>query len=624
MSREPHAEGQYLDLHAQQHADKSFLGGSGVSSRAGLFFFIGVLAVGAFAGLYYYVDQRMARSLSAWNDAQRIAGSVSELSRAIDDVRVYDRRVRDNRDATSAQAHRRAIDRVAVALDSIQGSPHALDLRDSMITTRDAFAEYGVEFSAMIENQTVLGVSENTGLRAQLGDAADNVRDTLTANELDALIADFEVINALAEQEIAADDAAGGDRGYDALNGLIARSLVDDTIKAQLGELLVRHGNVLDALLDTRARLGLVPQSFDDILDYVGPSLRALSDFSAQFGRAAPAAFERERQMMRRLIAGGSAGIVLSLILAGIVLIRSLSSPMRKLADATAHLVDGDHTAVVPLRGNTNELGNMARALDIWLDNLVELDHLRTELDDLRMRSALGAIAEAVDTTDAALEGEDHEDAPVTPQPGLPPEISAAQLIERSAVAQNSSIGSASKQLSQYSDYVTAAARDVERTETLIRVLADASHDISELETCVAGVRDEANLLVFRAPNRPGPGDDRDTLVYLKDERGDTPGTAAGGVPDGRRFDAIRETVARAERLVSSVRTSLDKVSEVAQEIASTASVEALEATNKLLSQSEYLQNMLDDLVQKMGPVAGENTSRPMMKPLKHNADSED
>ena len=40
----------------------------------------------------------------------------------------------------------------------------------------------------------------------------------------------------------------------------------------------------------------------------------------------------------------------------------------------------------------------------------------------------------------------------------------------------------------------------------------------------------------------------------------------------------------------------------MAQEIAATASTQALEATRKLLAQSEYLQRMLDDVISKVRP----------------------
>ena len=63
-----------------------------------------------------------------------------------------------------------------------------------------------------------------------------------------------------------------------------------------------------------------------------------------------------------------------------------------------------------------------------------------------------------------------------------------------------------------------------------------------------------------------------------------------------KRFDAIREATDRAERTALAVRNAMENVNAMAHEIAATASSQALEATSRLLSQSEYLQNMLDDL----------------------------
>ena len=70
------------------------------------------------------------------------------------------------------------------------------------------------------------------------------------------------------------------------------------------------------------------------------------------------------------------------------------------------------------------------------------------------------------------------------------------------------------------------------------------------------------------------------------------------------RVASIREATDRADRTIQAVRLSITGVTELAQEIATTASNQALEATNKLLNQSEYLQSMLDDIISKVHPPA--------------------
>ena len=670
MSRESRLAEPYLDLRAQDYADKSFLGGTPLSTRTAMFFFIGVLAMAALAVIYVYVDGRLARSLDIWKDAQRVSSSVSELNTAIEDVRVQDRRARENRDAAVFQAHRRAVDRVAVALGTLQGIEHTSPVHDATITIRDAFAEYGSEFSATVENRAVLGATKTTGIRAQRHDAANNVREAMKKNGLKALLADFDALDGEADVEPApnnTEDRARIAAEYEKLNTLISKSTVDAAVKTALQQLLRTHASVLIAINDTRSRLESAPQEFEEILDYIGPALRQVAEFSSQFGHEAPDAFEREHLLARQVTAFSSAGAILFLILCGVVLMRSISSPLLRLVDATEQLARGDRFITVPLRGNSDAIGRMARALDNWLDHLAEVDHMRAELDDARMRLSVDTAmqtaefeaAPANDAGPAASADEDIKPEPVvedrdgsanTGPTKLPPEPTPEEAMEE-FVAQNadkpaesapevpaarssglgvlggipgeakpamgvmgatgdrssSSIGAASKHLTQISEYVTAATVDVERTESLIQTLADTARQLVDLEICISTIRDEANLIVFKSSNRSDSdragdktgdktGDKADdNLVYLSSDR---EGANAGA--DSPRFNTIRDAVNRAERLVMSVRKSLDSVTTVAHEIASTASNEALDATNKLLSQSEYLQHMLDDLVTRI------------------------
>ncbi len=643
MTQDSKNENTYLDLRAQQHAEKSFMGGTRLSTRTALFFFVGVLAMVAFAAMYFHADQRLSLALNTWKNAQRVAGAVTELSRAIDDVRVFDARVRESGDPIATQGHRRAVDRVGVALDTLQRIPQADTIRDPIITTRDAFANYSSEFSVIIERRAKLGVNPNAGLNGERQIIATKIRELMNANGLSALLAEFDILDASPDADpppVEAEARLAVGESYENLGRLLERSTVSDDVKQSIIVELQRHAAVVAAILDVKAEAEEDIQSFDDILDYVGPSLRAITDFSEQFGRAAPAAFESEHFQVRQLVVIGSIAILAFLILFGILMLRSISKPVRRLAEATLQLADGDRALSLPLRGNQDSIGDLARALDKWLDHLAEIDHLRAELDDARMRAALGAIAEAVekpledeipepdrdlptaeDEPDLSLPAKDGEtETPETtpppvseeppsmpPMPTLPPEPtvqpSSVMAASQAASQISSPIGSASKQLSQFSEFVTDAARDVERTETLIQALSDTTRHITELESCVAMIRDEANLLVFRTPNRPSSQDD-ETLVYL-------PGGEQQPSQEGRRFDTIRQAVNRAERLIIAARGSLDTVNVVAQEIASTASSQALAATNKLLSQSEYLQNMLDDLVHKLGPSAKTDSFTP-------------
>jgi ABC-type transporter Mla subunit MlaD len=165
-------------------------------------------------------------------------------------------------------------------------------------------------------------------------------------------------------------------------------------------------------------------------------------------------------------------------------------------------------------------------------------------------------------------------------------------------------ISSVSRRLASFSEYVTAAAGDVERTGALIKGLEAASGQIEEMGSLVTSIRDQTNLLAFRTQPRE-EGADADNVVILSGE--DKEPDEERKFPDvdmAKRFDAIRDATDRAERTVQAVRGTMADINSMAQDIAATASAQALEATSKLLSQSEYLQNMLDDVISKITPAA--------------------
>ena len=87
-----------------------------------------------------------------------------------------------------------------------------------------------------------------------------------------------------------------------------------------------------------------------------------------------------------------------------------------------------------------------------------------------------------------------------------------------------------------------------------------------------------------------------------------------------QRFDHLREATDQTERTAHRIRNTLTEVSAIAREIAETASHQALDATHKLLNQSEYLQNMLDDILSRVHPAKpGELSER--REPRRSNDD---
>lgn len=630
-----------IEMRSQRYTEKTALGGFRVGARLSLFIFLGALAAAAFAILYLQVDRRVGSAVDAWLDAQSVAASLGVIERSVNEVALADRRFTEDPSAVNAQAMQRPLVAIGQAVENLAGLIDDAEVNDALVTIRDGFGQYAAQFSAFNRVRQEIGFSEDSGLRAERKAAAQDVRAKLKVIGLELSVPDFDRLHNAGPEDV--------DRqGYAALRERIeAAAAADATIEQAKAEALAaldRHEQATAAIAERLRAISEAPPEVGDIVDYVGPSLRTVSGYAETIGKSAPAAFEAERKLARQVIAGGSAAILAFLVLIGLALMRTITRPLERLAGAASRLADGDRSVNIPARGNADQIGTVARALDAWLDNLTEIDHLRAELDDVRLRLANEVEIRLAAESEAALRPERPQqdmpppetplgmeaapsgpeeasaflgDSPSEPtaQPASEPSASAAPgddvqiSLKRilhgadrddDASRGASPLGSASQELTRFSEFVNAATADVERTETLMRKLGDTTRQIADLEHCVETIRDEAHLLVFRSPGGSAPTGEDDTLVYLS---GDAKRPEGDG---GKRFDNIREAVDRAERLVVSARRSLEHVTRLAQEIASDASAEALEATNKLLSQSEYLQNMLDDLVHKMRPLGGQ------------------
>ena len=60
---------------------------------------------------------------------------------------------------------------------------------------------------------------------------------------------------------------------------------------------------------------------------------------------------------------------------------------MQALADAADRLARGDRTVLIPGRGNSDAIGQLARAFDDWMSAMADAEHLRQDLDHAQAKT---------------------------------------------------------------------------------------------------------------------------------------------------------------------------------------------------------------------------------------------
>ena len=603
MGKNRNLDHEFLELHSGIEADRTFMGGYRLSQRMRMFFFSGLLAIAGISGFYVAADREVASAIDHWSRSERMSALVTTMEKGIAGARGEEKRFLLKKDPVIAGAFKVHFDSATKALETLSRMPESIPVRKYIATIRDGLAQYDQQFAKLVSSEKALGLSDGSGLSRELQDVTERLQAEFSKAGYANLAGQVSRINQEGQETLLSGYKKGvGEiqKRYQTLIVFLKETKISDKRKTSLQELLQRHETKMLEMINARFAFEDETQRFDDIITYLTPSLTALVGFSDNASGVARDNLLQAQRFARLVIGGGSAAILVALIFFGLMVMGSVNSSIRNLAGAASRLADGDLDVSIPAQGNSDSVGNLARAMDRWIDTLVDLDHLRQELDHTRARleQALADVeAGNADAARAALLTDETEEAAVESRPSR---YQGLMGDEGDGITQGGPISSVSRQLASFSQYVTAAADDVERTGELVKGLDDATRQIDEMGSLVTAIRDQTNLLAFRVgPKEAGA----DNLVILSGE--DKEPAENSPFPDvdmAKRFDAIRTATERAERTALAVRHAMEGVNAMAHEIAATASSQALEATSRLLSQSEYLQNMLDDVIAKISP----------------------
>lgn len=635
-------------------ADRSFLGGISSGTRTWLFFLACVLAAVAFGGLFYYADQRMDEAIQEMQRGSRIDELVNNVERGTYSLQARQRNFLLTRNTEIADGFSADLADISAALDELFAYPEAQPLAQHVTTIRDGLVQYDQQFQTFINTEREIGLGTESGLAAQLSQTSANLRTVFRETGNPNLINQIERIDQQGQETVLSGSKTGVEeiiKRYEALTAFVEVADINETARGRVDELLKTHETQLLRMINARFELAAESRRFEELFEYFVPSLVGLASFAERM-RIETAAKVRNTQLLTRYsVLAGATAIIVWLFFFGLVLIKSLTGPAKRIADAGERLRHGAPNILIPAQGNRDDFGRIARLLDGWADTIIEAEQLRRDLErtqDRLDRTVLEAEAthaigtDAQDLIDAAEQRAREAEAAVREAEAATRAAKAeaqAQIQAHMRSYENSApqsehvaeayeyeeeyeerplsetareireteivggpISSVSQRLENFTQYVTAAANDVERTEALIGGIDQLTELVGDIGELVVSIRDQTNALAFQTPGRDALRDrtneDDNTLVpFAEDSR-----RVEAERNYSKRFDALRESTSRTERVALQIRETLDGVNDIARDIAETASYQALEATNKLLSQSEYLQHMLDDILTKVQP----------------------
>ena len=315
--------------------------------------------------------------------------------------------------------------------------------------------------------------------------------------------------------------------------------------------------------------------------------------------------------VFRRMLWAGIAGLG-GLAIAGIVafwLGRGLVSPLRQTCAAMDELAKGNLAVDVPFVDRTNEIGRIARSLQVFKDHLVETTRLRSQQEEMKTRSAedrravMARIADDFErsiggvirgTTTAADELQDQASSMSTIAVGTTDQsakVAAAaeqtasnvQTVAASAEELSTSIQEIARQVTQSSSIAQSAVGQASRTEAMVGRLVEASQKIGEVMALIQTIAGQTNLLALNATIEAARAGEagKGFAVVATEVKALSSQTAKATEDITSQIQAIRDATGSTVDAIREIGTTIGQMNEITGSIA-TAVEQQGAATNEI------------------------------------------
>ncbi|MGE5146019.1 MAG: methyl-accepting chemotaxis protein [Candidatus Eiseniibacteriota bacterium] len=289
------------------------------------------------------------------------------------------------------------------------------------------------------------------------------------------------------------------------------------------------------------------------------------------------------------------AGIVIGVGLAWIIGL-AIARPVIGMTAAMQRLANRDWTADVPALGQTDEIGQMAEAVQVFKDNGIENDRMaeaqraEQEAKEKRQKTvealiekfekevtgALGTLASAATELNSTATTMASTAEETTRQASA---VSAAseetttnvQTVAAATEEMSSSVGEIGRQVNQSTEIAKRAVTEAEKTNASVQGLADAAQKIGEVVDLISDIAEQTNLLALNATIEAARAGEagKGFAVVASEVKTLASQTAKATEEIANQIGNIQGAVGGAVEAIKGIGTTISEISEIATTIAS-------------------------------------------------------